>query len=120
MCALTFMNQIQIFLYKNFAYQLYEGGSLTKTEISRKFSIPNSTLSTVVKNRDKIIKNYETKIWVSKQLRTVSFENLLEALMVEKNQLYIMQVCSNIYYVITYNTVYLSNVIVISNFRPLT
>jgi hypothetical protein len=53
-----------------------------KTDIRKKFGIPNYTLSTIITNWDKIVKNYETSKFELdlKHMRAAKCENLEAAL----------------------------------------
>jgi hypothetical protein len=62
---------------------IYKGNN-SKTETCNKFGIPNSTLSMIIKNQNKIVKNHETiKCGPDgKCLRMANYENLEATLLV--------------------------------------
>ena len=64
--------------------QAVNEGIRTKTEICKTFGIPNSTLSTIIKNRDKTLELYELGKFEPgrKRFRKANHENLEAALLV--------------------------------------
>lgn len=69
-------------------FQAVDEGSVSKNVIYKKFGVPNSNLYTIITNRDKIVKNFESSKFEPdrKRLNKANYETIEAALLHVSNK----------------------------------